>query len=138
MFSQVCVKNCVHGHGRGACMVGVHGRGMHGRGGMCGRGSVHGRGACMAARCVWQEGGHAWQETCMAGEECILVKLLQKYELYWAINGHFLISSISLKKGSNLSKQHAFLWDFLFRSFSLGVGELFLHVDQNFSQAKPF
>ena len=78
-------------------------------------GGMHGKG------CAWQ------------GEEFILVKLLQKYELYWAINGYFLISSMSLKKGSNLSKQHAFLWDFLFRSFSLGVGELFLHVDQNFS-----
>ena len=84
MFSQVCVKNSVQGGvcGRGACVAweyGVHGNGgMHGRGcarqgacmagGMCG-GGMHGR------ECVWQGGmhgrGYVWQQgACMAGDRC--------------------------------------------------------------------
>ena len=59
-----------------------------------------------------------------------IFKLLQEHQLYWATNRYFLIC---LSKGSNLSKFRAFLWDFLFRSCSLGVSELFLHIDRNFS-----
>ena len=85
MFSQVCVKNSVHGglhggrggdvHGRGACMAGGHvwQGGMHGRAacvveGMHGRGhawqGVHGRGH------VWQGGMHG-RGTCVAGGACM-------------------------------------------------------------------
>ena len=75
IFSEVCVKNSVHGGG--GCMAG----GMHGRG--CMAGGMHGRRVCMVVGHAWQTGrawqgcvcgrrdmcgrGHAWQGACMAG-----------------------------------------------------------------------
>ena len=55
IFSEVCLKNSVHGEGGCVCGRG----GMYGWG-VCMAGGIHGRGAYMA-------GGHAWQEACMAG-----------------------------------------------------------------------
>ena len=92
IFSEACVKNSVHrgvcmagGYAwQGACMAGgMHGRGgVHGRGAVCVAGGVHGKGhawwgVCMVVACVVRgraylaEGmhgrGHAWWGTCMVG-----------------------------------------------------------------------
>ena len=61
IFSEVCVKNSVHG---GPCMA---------------RGVMHGRGMCVAGGHAWQwvgVGGHVWQgcvcgSGCMAGGACM-------------------------------------------------------------------
>ena len=64
IFSQTCVKNCVHeGEAcvvRGACMAG----GVHGRG-VCVAGGCAAGGVCIAGGVWWgvcMARGHAWQE----------------------------------------------------------------------------
>ena len=64
--------------------------GVHGRGGMCGRGAcvagrMHGRGACMAGGHEWQGGMHGrgcawWGEACIYYE---IWSMSRQYASYW-------------------------------------------------------
>ena len=78
MFSQVCVKNSVHGGwGEGACVAGGHAwQGACLAGGACMAEGYARQGACMAGGhvcprgCVWQGGGMHGRGACMAGGMC--------------------------------------------------------------------
>ena len=110
---------CGRGHAQqGACVV----EGVHGRGGMCGRGVGHAwwghawQGACVAGAHVWQGvghawWGHAWQGGMHGGGVCVARGMCGSGGLAWQ-------EGMCGRRNGHCSGRYASYWNaFLFGKF---------------------